>query len=125
MGRLFDPFFTTKAPGEGTGLGLSLSRSIILEHNGSMSVESEPGHGATFIIELPVITSFLSETEALSPVAKEMAAAMKKGRILAVDDEAGVRILLEKVLTQNGHTVDVIGDASQALAKLEAGLSMM
>jgi PleD family two-component response regulator len=90
-----------------------------------MSVESEPGHGATFIIELPVITSFLSETEALSPVAKEMAAAMKKGRILAVDDEAGVRILLEKVLTQNGHTVDVIGDASQALAKLEAGLSMM
>jgi PAS domain S-box-containing protein len=121
MKRLFDPFFTTKAPGEGTGLGLSLSRSIILEHNGSMSVESEPGHGATFIIELPVITSFLSETEALSPVAKEMPAATKKGRILAVDDEAGVRTLLEKVLTQNGHTVDTIGDASQALDKLEAG----
>jgi PAS domain S-box-containing protein len=54
LGRLFEPFFTTKDPGEGTGLGLSLSRSIILEHNGTINVESELRHGATFIIELPV-----------------------------------------------------------------------
>jgi signal transduction histidine kinase len=48
--RIFEPFFTTKPLGEGTGLGLSLSRSIILEHNGEMLVESAPGDGATFTI---------------------------------------------------------------------------
>ncbi len=53
--RLFESFFTTKAAGEGTGLGLSLSHSIIREHGGKMRVESEPGQGAAFIIELPMI----------------------------------------------------------------------
>ena len=57
LGHLFEPFFTTKDVGEGTGLGLSLSRSIVLEHGGKMNVENEPGHGATFIIELPIVVS--------------------------------------------------------------------
>jgi CheY-like chemotaxis protein len=47
----------------------------------------------------------------------------KKGRILVVDDEPGVRALLEKVLTQSGHSVDTIDDASKALDKLSAGVS--
>jgi CheY-like chemotaxis protein len=46
----------------------------------------------------------------------------KKGRILVVDDEPGVRALLEKVLTQSGHSVDTIGDASKAIDKLDAGV---
>ena len=49
--RIFDPFFTTKK--EGTGLGLSLTHSIIMEHGGKISVESEEGKGARFIIYLP------------------------------------------------------------------------
>jgi len=52
--RIFEPFYTTKSGKDGTGLGLSVSYFIITDnHNGSMSVESEPGKGARFIIQLP------------------------------------------------------------------------
>lgn len=55
QGRIFEPFFTTKAPGIGTGLGLSVSYFIITNgHGGKMSVESSPGNGSAFIIELPI-----------------------------------------------------------------------
>jgi signal transduction histidine kinase len=52
IAKVFDPFVTTKS--DGTGLGLSISYGIIREHGGSLSVESTPGHGATFTIELPI-----------------------------------------------------------------------
>ncbi|MCD4712540.1 MAG: ATP-binding protein, partial [Clostridiales bacterium] len=53
--KVFDPFFTTKPVGQGTGLGLSISHSIIVEkHGGELKVESEPGMGTCFYIELPL-----------------------------------------------------------------------
>ena len=52
--RVFEPFFTTKPPGEGTGLGLSVSYGIIQAHEGSISVESTPEVGTTFTILLPL-----------------------------------------------------------------------
>ena len=54
IGQVFDPFFTTKKEGEGTGLGLSVSYSIIEKNGGRMEVESVPGQGACFTIFLPV-----------------------------------------------------------------------
>ena len=54
INRVFDPFYTTKDVGEGTGLGLSICHGIIREHGGDIYVESSPGKGATFIVELPL-----------------------------------------------------------------------
>jgi two-component system NtrC family sensor kinase len=64
--KVFDPFFTTKEPGQGTGLGLSLCYGIIEEHQGRIRVDSEPGEGSVFTIDLPVIAPGSAEAEGVS-----------------------------------------------------------
>ncbi len=51
--HVFEPFFTTKAPGQGTGLGLAIARNIVVEHGGSVRLESTPGRGTTVFVQLP------------------------------------------------------------------------
>jgi len=63
LDQLFDPFFTTRGERGGTGLGLSICHGIVVDHGGRIYTRSEPGQGATFIVELPVITEEVEKSE--------------------------------------------------------------
>jgi CheY-like chemotaxis protein len=114
--RIFEPFFTTKPPGQGTGLGLSLCQGIIDSHGGTMRVESQPGHGTAFIVELPVGTHQL-ET-AIPGHAPRMRPPVKQEHILILDDEPEVLGGLAELLSIDGHLVDTASTGAMALGKL-------
>ena len=115
--RIFEPFFTTKAPGQGTGLGLSLCRGIIDGHDGTFRHQPTPGGGATFVIELPAGTP----AEAGDAEQAETGLVPAPGkRILVVDDEPDVADLLAEALVLDGHRVDTANSAADALTRLAA-----
>jgi len=115
--RIFEPFFTTKAPGHGTGLGLALCRGIVEAHGGTIQMESRPGHGTVFRIELPLVTP-----PAAPPNGRTTASALStEGKaILVVDDEPEeVAATLAEMLAEDGHQVETAPDGAIALRKLE------
>ncbi len=114
--RIFEPFFTTKPQGEGTGLGLSLCKRMLEEHEGTITAESEVGRGTTFRIELPAVsrpTASLAagECEPLPPIAGKA--------ILIVDDEPDLAATLAEALERDGHQVEVAAHGAMALEMLE------
>jgi two-component system NtrC family sensor kinase len=120
--RLFEPFFTTKAVGLGTGLGLSVSRGIVLEHGGDLVLEpAREGAaegalpGASFRLSLPV-SGAKPAGGTPSPAAEAVAAtaADETRRILVVDDEPEVAALMREVL--EGAGFDVLAAESGAVA---------
>jgi signal transduction histidine kinase len=52
--RVFEPFFTTKEPGKGTGLGLAIARNVVVEHGGTIQLDSEPGAGTEVMVDFPL-----------------------------------------------------------------------
>jgi len=116
--RIFNPFFTTKPTGSGTGLGLSISLGIVREHEGKIWAENSPTGGAHFTIELPLIASQDSEQYADTPTS---AAAGERLRILVVDDEASVRVALQRYFASRGHEIETTASGRDALARLREG----
>ena len=105
--RIFEPFFTTKEMGKGTGLGLAGVYGCVRSHDGSVSVSSKPGQGATFTILLP-----LADANVAAParIAANEAPAKGTGRVLIVDDEESVRDLVRTSLQNLGYTVSTCDD---------------
>jgi signal transduction histidine kinase/ActR/RegA family two-component response regulator len=111
--RIFDPYFTTK-PG-GSGLGLATAYAIVVKHGGHISVDSTPGVGTEFVIDLPASLE--------SPLPQSLAAApMQTGteRLLVMDDEEALRILFKAVLSKLGYDVETARDGAEAIALYEA-----
>jgi PAS domain S-box-containing protein len=117
LDRIFDPFFTTREVGQGTGLGLSLCHGIVAEHNGKIYAESKPGKGATFIVELPVVTE--AEQPKPSEPVVEQPEKVVKAKILVVDDEKVIMDLVKRVLAGEGYEVETVDNATDALKKIE------
>lgn len=114
--RIFNPFFTTRKVGQGTGLGLSVCHGIVTEHKGRIWAESQLGRGATFIVELPIVSEN-KQLEMPEPVVRETRRAAK-AKILVVDDELMVRQFVSQILVEEGHEVEVAESAEGALEEV-------
>jgi len=109
--RVFEPFFTTKEVGAGTGLGLSVSYGIAVEHRGRLTVESEPGR-TEFTLELPVGRPSPA-ARAATPLEPP---SVGDGRLaLVVEDEPSVLDLVVTLLEETGWRVDTAGGGRAAL----------
>lgn len=106
--KIFDPYFTLK--GMGRGLGLSIVYSIIKQHKGYISTESEVGVGTTFTIYLPASEKFIEEK-----VTKEEMFVAGEGKILVMDDEEVIRSSVGEILKIAGYEVELAEDGNKAI----------
>jgi signal transduction histidine kinase/CheY-like chemotaxis protein len=101
MERVFEPFFTTKEVGQGSGLGLAMVYGIVKQHNGFIRVNSEPDHGTTFKIYLPLLDTNAKEWLNVDIHPQKGG----KETILLIEDDKDVRNLLKEMLGSFGYDV--------------------
>lgn len=110
LGRIFDPFFTNRRSGSmGTGLGLSVSQSMVRGMRGEIRVQSEVGHGTTMSVVLPIVERRRRPRIGEKP----------KTRILIADDEPTIRRTLSAFLSRSGYHVIAARDGAETLGILE------
>jgi two-component system, cell cycle sensor histidine kinase and response regulator CckA len=109
--RIFEPFFSTKGVGKGTGLGLSTVYGIVKQNNGAITVESEPGAGATFRILFPIEQAQVPVVEVAAPTP----IASGSETILLAEDEDLVRKIVITTLESQGYKVLAANSGEEAL----------
>lgn len=114
--RVFEPFFTTKPLGEGTGLGLSVVHGIMKNHDGAITVYSEPGKGTIFHLYFPVHGGAIKAV----PFTARQAVRGSGEHILFVDDEEQLVVLASEMLERLGYRVSAFSRPRQALAAFQA-----
>ena len=112
--RIFEPFYTTKPQGEGTGLGLSVIKQIVLSLGGAIDVTSRVGEGTRFDVYLPSAPPNLSRAE------QSNTASPRLHRIMLVEDETRLAVLGQRVLESAGFEVVVHTSSLQALEEFRA-----
>ncbi len=117
LARLFEPFFTTKPRGKGTGLGMSITHTIVTDHQGTIDVNTAPGRGTSVIVHLPLCTP---------PVAREPAVPLRSHSgfgelILVVEDNEHIRSLMVSTLRARNYAVLAASKLDDALTIFSSG----
>ena len=119
--KIFDPFFSTKGE-NGTGLGLATVYGIVTQHGGNILIYSEPDHGTTFKVYLPIPKDARTESEAEK---KPITNLNGTENILLVEDNEQVRDLVETVLKRYGYTILAASSGEDALKIMETDSSRL
>jgi two-component system NtrC family sensor kinase len=115
VSHLFTPFFTTKDPGEGTGLGLSLSYRIVESHGGRLWYEPCAGGGAEFLTSIPLV----SGANTVMPATPAGAREGTRG-VLLIDGDPGSEVVVRALFEPAGYDVEVVRNAGEAAVRFAA-----
>jgi len=117
LARIFEPFFSTKRAGAGSGLGLSICRNIVTEFGGDIEVQSALNEGTRFVVRLPAWLDATTALRSTPSPADAVEQEMLHGRILIIDDEAPLRVVMRRLLV--AHEVVSAASGQAALSILE------
>ena len=117
--RAFQPFFSTKPEGEGTGLGLSTAQSVVRDHGGEITIDSEVGQGTCVSVYLPTV-----RPSRPVPAASQATLTQLAGTVLVIDEEGLVRSTARRLLRRFGLEVEVAADAVEATDIVESSTTL-
>ncbi len=117
LDRIFEPYYSTRDSDQSSGMGLATVHSIVKSHNGDIAVESQPGHGTTFTVFLPICESEPDET---TEAAQSPEVATGREQVLFVDDEPMIVTIVQRTLERLGYHVTTAEDGMQAFNLFQA-----